>query len=287
MDLILVEDDDGDARIIEDLLSAPVDEPVTIRRARSIADFVALGDHVQADCVLLDLCLPDANGVQAVSVVNALRPDLPIVVLTGSDDDQVARQALLAGAQDFLTKSPDLSADVTRRAIRHAVDRAAQTRALRASRTELRSFAHRIAHDLKSPLSVLVGAVDILHRGEMGKDAETREFLEMVQRSTGRLLEMVDRLLEYAESAGTEAAPTTVALEPSDRLGALATIGSSLEPAQPGVEDPPDRPGQRDRTPTLDPQPRHQREQVRSIGRHARDDDRRVGSSTGAGSRST
>ncbi|WP_436792789.1 sensor histidine kinase [Actinospongicola halichondriae] len=211
--VLVVEDNDGDALIIEELFSADdAGGPVHIERAASIADVHAvLAGGLEPDCALLDLGLPDAVGTEAIAALTSAAPELPIVVLTGSNDPELAGEAIRAGAQDYLVKGAGLDEEIARRAIRYAIDRASQVRALRASRRELRDFAHRVAHDLKSPMAVVLGSIDLLQRSR--PDGEDAGIHEMLARSGHRLVEMVDRLLEYADTAGSDQMLATVDLD--------------------------------------------------------------------------
>ncbi len=74
------------------------------------------------DAVLLDLSLPDAQGLNTVTQVLATSPGIPIVVLTGYDDQELALQAVQQGAQDYLVKG-QVQADLLSRAIRYAIER--------------------------------------------------------------------------------------------------------------------------------------------------------------------
>lgn len=226
--ILLVEDNDGDALIIEELFDpSHVDGPVELVRAGSIADARhLLTDGLAPICALVDLGLPDAVGTEAVASMGAAAPELPIVVLTGSNDPELAREALRAGAQDYLVKGADLDEEVARRAIRYAVDRASTLRALHASRRELRDFAHRVAHDLKSPMSVVLGSLDLLQSSRT--DDENADLYDMLGRSSRRLVEMVDRLLEYADTAGSDEMLGTVDLDNVIEW-AVETLDSALD----------------------------------------------------------
>ena len=117
--VLLVEDDDGDAMIVSDLLieAWPV---LAIDRASELGEAERrLGT---ADCVLLDLGLPDALGLEAVRRVREADPEMPVVVLTGDADEHRGIQALGAGAQDYLIKGTISGASLAR-AIRHSVQR--------------------------------------------------------------------------------------------------------------------------------------------------------------------
>jgi diguanylate cyclase (GGDEF)-like protein len=112
-------------------------------------------------CVLLDLSLPDADGLEGVVTIRKQAPEVPLVVLTGRDDEQVAVKAVREGAQDYLTKGRADSHLITR-SIRHAIER---------KRMEV-ELAYRALHD---PLTGLPNrallmdrmtlAIDALHRG--------------------------------------------------------------------------------------------------------------------------
>jgi serine phosphatase RsbU (regulator of sigma subunit) len=99
--LLLVEDDDGDALLVEESL-ADSGERFATTRVRSIG--AALDRAPGHDCALVDLGLPDAEGLEAITRLRERSPDLAIVVLTGLDDRDRGIAAMGAGAQDYLVK---------------------------------------------------------------------------------------------------------------------------------------------------------------------------------------
>jgi serine phosphatase RsbU (regulator of sigma subunit) len=118
--LLLVEDDDGDAFLFEDLLQdAGLD--VEVARARTVAGAEAL---LPADvsCVVLDLGLPDADGLAALHRLRAAAPHVPLLVLTGLSDTARGLDAVAAGAQDYLVKGR-VDGESLARSIRYAVGR--------------------------------------------------------------------------------------------------------------------------------------------------------------------
>jgi serine phosphatase RsbU (regulator of sigma subunit) len=128
--LLLVEDDDGDALLVTEQLRSS--GQVDVQRAASLAEAERCLAEEAIDCVLLDLGLPDAVGLEAIE--RLLARDLPValVVLTGDGDEQRGIEALGAGAQDYLVKGR-IAGDALIRATRYAVER----RAAEASRREL------------------------------------------------------------------------------------------------------------------------------------------------------
>ena len=118
--ILLVEDDDGDALLVEELLDIS-GAHVEITRAPTLAD--ALRTDLQTiDCVLLDLDLPDAQGLSALHRLKTDRADLAVLVLTGLDDEQRGNEAVGAGAQDYLVKG-QIDGQGLARAVRYAVER--------------------------------------------------------------------------------------------------------------------------------------------------------------------
>lgn len=118
--LLLVEDDDGDALLVEDQL-AEVLPHATVSRSRTLAEALA-APKGGIDCVLLDLQLPDAAGLDAVAGIRAQRPSIPLIVLTGLDDEAAGTTAVEAGAQDYLVKGK-VDGGVLARSIRYAISR--------------------------------------------------------------------------------------------------------------------------------------------------------------------
>ncbi len=120
--LLLVEDDAGDAILVEELL-ADSGIRATLSLARSLAEAKELLRSAGIPgCILLDLHLPDARGLEVVTQVLAAAPGAPVVVLTGLAEESAGLAAVAAGAQDYLIKGQS-PPDVFRRAIRYAAER--------------------------------------------------------------------------------------------------------------------------------------------------------------------
>jgi CheY-like chemotaxis protein len=104
--VLLVEDNDGDARLIQELLKEETDPGVTchVTRAAKLSDALAQLDRARFDVILLDLWLADSIGVQTVIRIRLRPNDTPIVVLTGNTDQHIGVEAINAGAQDFFVK---------------------------------------------------------------------------------------------------------------------------------------------------------------------------------------
>jgi serine phosphatase RsbU (regulator of sigma subunit) len=116
---VLVEDDEGDALLVRELLSEAAAR-VTIQHAGSLAQAKPL--LAQADCVLLDLGLPDSQGLDGLRWLNEHVPGVAVVVLTGLADEHLGEEAVRAGAQDYLVKG-QVSGLLLYRVIRYAVER--------------------------------------------------------------------------------------------------------------------------------------------------------------------
>src|ERR1700722_15863076 len=117
--VLLVEDDDGDAFLIEELLGE-AGSGITVRRARYLADARKL--IADAACVLLDLGLPDSQGLDGLRRLLQQEPEAAVVVLTGLADEYLGEEAVRAGAQDYLVKG-DVSGKLLHRVIRYAIER--------------------------------------------------------------------------------------------------------------------------------------------------------------------
>ena len=128
MQVLLVEDDDGDALLVEELL-LEVGAAVIVQRARSLTQAkVLLAD---AACVLLDLGLPDSQGLNGLRQLLQADPEAAVVVLTGEADEYLGERAVRAGAQDYLVKG-EVAGHMLDRVIRYAVERRRAEEAQRA-----------------------------------------------------------------------------------------------------------------------------------------------------------
>jgi serine phosphatase RsbU (regulator of sigma subunit) len=118
--ILLVEDDPGDALLTRELLAGS-GSPFVVEPAVRLDDALArLARGV--DCVLLDLGLPDAGGLEALEQILYASPGTAVIVLTGRSDRDLALEAVARGAQDYLQKG-DLNAELLSRAVRYAVER--------------------------------------------------------------------------------------------------------------------------------------------------------------------
>jgi serine phosphatase RsbU (regulator of sigma subunit) len=127
LSITLVEDDAGDALLVEELLH-DTDITHTLRWTQTMAEALAdLARHAP-DCVLLDLHLPDASGIEAVRTIEAACPGAAVIVLTGLAESKAGALAVVNGAQDYLVKG-SVSPELLQRVLRYAVHRKSAERA--------------------------------------------------------------------------------------------------------------------------------------------------------------
>src|SRR3984957_9666245 len=127
--LLLVEDNPGDARLLKEILSERSLTGTEESHVSTMSEAEShLGSHV-VDIIVLDLGLPDANGLEAIRRTHAAAPHIPLVVLTGLDDESLAAEALQEGAQDYLLKG-QIETRGLLRSLRYAIERKAMEEAL-------------------------------------------------------------------------------------------------------------------------------------------------------------
>ena len=120
--VLLIEDNPGDARLILELLRGTEDLDFELERLERLGPALDRVNEAGVDIVLLDLGLPDSQGLETFSRVHARLPAEPIVVISGLDDEQVALAAVRAGAQDYLVKGR-IEGQLLGRVIRYAIER--------------------------------------------------------------------------------------------------------------------------------------------------------------------
>ncbi|HEY0680912.1 MAG TPA: diguanylate cyclase [Steroidobacter sp.] len=142
--LLLVEDNPGDVRLFAETIKEARAFQFELEHRDTIDKALAFLSASCPDMIVLDLGLPDGGGVDAIQRVQRAAPSVPLVVLTGLDDEAAAIEALHAGAQDYLIKG-QMSTSLLIRALRYAFERHGMQMALRKESTldELTGLANR------------------------------------------------------------------------------------------------------------------------------------------------
>ncbi len=120
--LILVEDNSGDARLIREMLKDAGPEIFECEWVNNLSSGLKRLSETKFDALLLDLGLPDSDGIGTLEKLLSQAPEVPIIVLTGLADDVTGVEAVQKGAQDYLVKG-SVSSDLLLRAVRYAIER--------------------------------------------------------------------------------------------------------------------------------------------------------------------
>lgn len=182
--ILVVEDDPGDFGLIRAHLrmscAAQCGSMGQLLWARTLAEGVAMAQNNKADLVLLDLSLPDSAGLDTVRAMRAALPGVPIVILTGHDDNALDTAALESGAQDYLVKG-QFEHNALGRAVRHALVRSALEQELARKNRELLELHERNMDDM----AIASNIMSHIMRSEGLRDPQIRYFQRPAQQFGG------------------------------------------------------------------------------------------------------
>ena len=197
--VLLIEDNPGDADLMR-LRLVEGKNPVQVKCVNRLSDGLAiLSQHLPA-VILLDLNLPDSRGSETFRKVLQVAPDTPVVILSGQEDETLARKAMNQGVQDYLVKA-DVTGKNLERAMHYAVERQALLRSLELSRKQQIEFKNRflshVSHELRTPLSCIHQFVSLIADGLAGPvSPEQHDHLSTILKSVNQLHAMIRDLLE-------------------------------------------------------------------------------------------
>src|SRR3990172_5959680 len=147
--ILMIEDNQTDVFLLEEVLCRDAFNSFELTTSERLSTGLEILNKQKVDLILLDLGLPDSQGLGTFVSLHKEFPDIPVVVLTGLMDEGLALEAVQSGAQDYLVKGP-ASWEIASRAIRHAIERQQSQAALRETNEALQALIHA------SPIRIVV-----------------------------------------------------------------------------------------------------------------------------------
>ncbi|MCK4851035.1 MAG: response regulator [Phycisphaerae bacterium] len=260
INILLVEDDPGDCRLVK-LALAKSRQPMefAVETAENLAEALKRLDSRNFDMVLLDLLLPDSQGLKTVDQVCRLYPQIPVVVLTVLVDENMGVEAIKVGASDYLVKT-EYSHELLLRTIRYSLERKRAQEDLRqakeqaekarneveqintdleASTERAKLLAHEamaadrakseflanMSHEIRTPLNGILGFSELLQQEELSD--EQKEWVDTINRSGQSLLALIEDILDFSK---IEAGRLDIEIIECSLEEILASVDSLLRP---------------------------------------------------------
>jgi len=234
--ILLIEDNLAEARLLLEFLKGAKLKQFTLVHAKRLREAL---DRLQEDCfdvILLDLTLPDSQGLESLSTLISDAPSLPVVVLTNTNDDELAIEAVRQGAQDYLVKR-QVNVEVLVRSLRYAIERKQTLEALREvnetleirvqERTaelvqakelnQLKSeFVSMLSHDFRNPLTTILLCTGLLQNSgnQLTKETKLNHF-QLIRSAIKNMDQLLNEvlLIGRADSGKLQFHPTLLDLE--------------------------------------------------------------------------
>jgi signal transduction histidine kinase len=232
LQVLLVEDNAGDARLLREMFSKERPDSFELTHLLRMSEAVTHLAKGGVDIILLDMGLPDGHGLDTVRRAHSAAPGVPLIVLTGLDDEALAAEAMKEGAQDYLIKG-QIENRALPRVLRHAIERhrmQAETDLIRTHQMQFKDeFLSHVSHELRSPLTAIYQFVTILLDRLAGElNLEQHEYLEVVLRNVNQLQSMIDDLLEVTR---VQAGKLTIELQCTSVTDAIVYTVNTLQGA--------------------------------------------------------
>lgn len=214
--ILLIEDDSVEARLIREILGKFNSTQFCLTHVQRLQTAFNRLKQQQFDLVLLDLTLPDSQGLASVELLVQNFPYLPIVVLTNTNDDRLAVEAVREGAQDYLVKR-NINIEVLVRSIQYAIERQKASDLLREANEnlteqirektaelmkakEINHFQSELvsmfSHDFRNPLTTVLSCTELLQNKSDRLSDEKKVYLfQMLRKASKNMVQLLDEVL--------------------------------------------------------------------------------------------
>lgn len=202
--VLVVEDSHSDVSLLKQILKRSPSVRWDLTVVERLQAAIASAREYAYDLVLLDLSLPDSEGLQTVSDFIDAVPDLPVVVLTIANDENLAIKAIARGAQDYLIKG-EITPQLLARSLRYSRERGRLVRELKQATAEMEAFSYAIAHDVREPLRGIYGFAHAL-KEDYGRvlEVEGNDFVNQIENNAQRLETLFEDILTYGRLSSVE-----------------------------------------------------------------------------------
>lgn len=204
---MLIEDDAEDAELITEMLLVSKNKKFKIDCIDRLAKCSEKLKEKKFDVILIDLGLPDSQGLETFVKVNEMSPNIPVIVLTGLLDEEVGNNAVQLGAQDYLVKG-EVNEVLLKRSIMYSIERKKSEEEIKKSEIKFREQTERltgtnnlkdllldvISHDLRNSAGVIYGLADMLRNKE-----RNNEIYDGIFSSSQSLLKVIDNASTLAK----------------------------------------------------------------------------------------
>lgn len=206
---LLVEDSPTDAQLFQHVFFRAATGDWKLTHSEHLSEAIVACQNQCFDVVLLDLRLPDSDGLDTISQFNQAAPDIPIIILTMIDDEELALQAMAHGAQDYLVKD-QVTTQLLRRTIRYTIERSQILQQLRNSEratlealekerelNQLKSyFVSMVSHEFRNPLSALRVMSEMLIRFDGSLTPEKKErYSQQIGATIDQMCQLLDEVI--------------------------------------------------------------------------------------------
>ncbi|MGB8226445.1 MAG: response regulator [Sedimentisphaerales bacterium] len=226
VNVLVVDDDELDRRLVKIVLAKSANLiRFNVESAQTITE--ALGKLTKDNCfniILLDLNLPDGRGMENVQKVSSAAPNVPIIVLTGLDDEETGLESIRNGAEDYLVKGDGLAYTLVK-TIRYAIERKKEKASLIEAKNELEQinarllkatatakemaaeaekanaaksqFLANMSHEIRTPMNAIIGFSEVLEEESLTE--QQKEYIEMILGSSKHLLQLINDILDFSK----------------------------------------------------------------------------------------
>ncbi|MEH2373737.1 hybrid sensor histidine kinase/response regulator [Nostoc sp.] len=222
--ILLIEDNLPYARLLEEFMMEVQSQEFTLVHVKRLGEALQELTQCNYDVILLDLTLPDSEGLLSLPPLMGQAPNIPIVVLTNTNDEQLAIEAVRQGAQDYLMKR-QINPDVLVRSLRYAIERKQLLESLRTVNETLEiqveertaelvkanevsqfksEFVSMLSHDIRNPLNIILLAAGLLQNYDEKLTKEKKlNHLQMIRSAIKNMAQLLDEVsfIGQADSA--------------------------------------------------------------------------------------